>query len=158
MVERWEEPPVLRRHWRELGYRNTDLLLFSVLWVGMGMSILLSGDPDPTHKVPLEYLGEPVRAGVWFVAAAIASATAFMRDHDGLGFGALLIPVALRVISYSFAWFWGVMPWGGEGPIGDPDAWLSAAIWGVITLIVYRAAKRPELPELPDDDGRWPWE
>lgn len=128
-----------------VGFRGSDLLLWAAVWCVVGWRVLVGYDEDPAHRVPLEALSNETRAAVWFGAAAVAVAAAFRKPPaDGIGFRALVIPAALRALSYTAATFWGLLP--GEQEIGWAGAWPLALTWTAITLIVVRQAYRPEFP------------
>jgi hypothetical protein len=125
------------------GYRSGDLALLSVAWVVLGFGIIVQGDPDPGHKVPIEYLGTPIRVGIWWVCAAAGIAAAARRpEHDDRwGFGFMIVPPALRAISYTVAWAQGVL-----GLSGQTSLWPDAVVWTAVTIFVYRLARRPDMP------------
>src|SRR5688572_24936293 len=94
---------MLERIRRHLGYRGTALLFLGVVWFAVG-SRILQGDTDPAHKLPIEYLPVEVRAGIWWVAAAVAvMAAVWPSEKTRMGYAALVIPAALRAASYAGA-------------------------------------------------------
>ena len=147
-------PPISERiggwlYTHRIGDRGWDLLLFSIVWIVVGWSITL-GDPDPEHMIPIEYLGTKFRVGLWYGCALIATIVAFRRNGgsrergDSFGFAVLMIPPALRAISYWVAWAQGLLGLGGHIAL-----WPEAVVWSVICIIVYRLARRPEMPRRP---------
>jgi hypothetical protein len=135
-----------------IGSRGVDLILLSVCWVIVGWSITL-GDPDPQHKVPIEYLGEPVRIAIWYAGTVAGFIAAFRTANDRWGFGILIVAPALRAISYWTAWAQGILHLGGAVSL-----WPEAVLWTAVTVIVYRLARRPEMPHRPNggDYGHHP--
>lgn len=128
------------------GYRATDMMLIAAVWVFVGLSVWLRGDPDPNHKVPIEYLGETVRALFWLVPAAYAFVVAlFFGSRDGSGFVALVIPASMRAASYVAAVVEGILT---HNRVGGTGLWLEATVWVCITLFIYRQANRPDLPPI----------
>jgi hypothetical protein len=136
---------------RKFGDRSLDLLMLAVVWLVVGYMITVN-DPEPDVKVPIEYLGTPVRIAVWWIGAAAAAIAAFrVTRYDQWGFAALMVGPLLRCLSYTFAWFTGVVAdplqrWFGVMPDGDIGIWPEAVVWAVVSGIVYRLAKRPEIP------------
>lgn len=155
-------PRWLYRH--RLGNRGWDLVQIGLIWVVVGWSIT-QRDPDPQDRVPLEYLGVPVRVAIWYAAAAIAIAVALWGSTrtpgwvgDHLGFAALVMPAALRALSYWTAWAEGALGLGGAQSL-----WPNAVLWTTVCLLIYRLARRPEMPSRPGggDYGRrthHPWQ
>lgn len=149
MVDRWDRFLTWWSNHR-LGSRAWDLILLSIVWVVVGWSVTANGDPEPGVKVPLDYLSEPARAFLWYGAAAVATTVALIRPltrnaRDSIGFAILILPPALRALSYWIAWFEGLIGVGGEISL-----WPNAVVWSTICIIVYRLAQRPELPRRPD--------
>lgn len=130
-----------------LGYRGWDLIVVSTIWVLIGLSIHLRGDPDPEHTVMLEHFGEWLRIAIWWGAAVVGYVTAWWPPgKDRWGWTALVIPPALRALQYLVAWGLGV---ASGDMFGYAGAWLEAIAWTLVTLWVVRQAKRPEMPTLP---------
>ena len=138
------------RAWRRYGMsdRSKDLLLLAVIWCVVGF-FATRGDPDPNYKVPLEYIGEPARIAVWY-GGALAAVISVLRGpgRDSWGFALLTIAPAMRAISYWVAWILGVIGIDGAEPL-----WPDAILWTAVSLVVYRFARRPELP--PRSDGTY---
>jgi hypothetical protein len=135
----------LRTFVSHLGYRGGDLILLGTVWMITG-AFISRGDPDPGYKVPLEYLGEGYRIAFWWiggVAAFIAAMRIGKRDH--WGWALLIIAPAIRALSYWAAYIQGLIGLGGSVHL-----WPDAVLWTSVVLIVYRMARRPDIPDRAD--------
>lgn len=131
----------LRCHWPSA--RGGDLILLGIVWTATGINILET-DPDPSQTVPIEYFGEPIRAAFWFGSAIIAFVVALGPDskYEWLGFTALMVPAAMRAVSYLAAWVSAVAT---DHEIGFVGLWPDALSWCAICLLVYRLARKAEI-------------
>jgi hypothetical protein len=127
--------------------RSGDLVLLSIIWFAVGVNTL-NHDPERTVVI-VELLGPYIRAALWFGAAIIAFVVAthgpgYVHGIDKWGFAALMIPVAIRALSYWVAWGIGIS--GIDSPYGSVALWPGAVSWTVVGIFVYRLGRRPELP------------
>jgi hypothetical protein len=149
------------RHWfrqvkRDLGTiihyfwpcrRSGDLILLAIIWAGVGISTL-NNDPERTLVI-VEFFGPYVRAGLWIGAAIIAFIVAthgpgYVHGIDKWGFAALMVPVAIRGLSYWVAWGIGVL--NIDSKYGSTALWPNAVVCTAAAIHVYRQARRPEIP------------
>jgi hypothetical protein len=131
-----------------VGARGSDLLFFAGIWFLIGLSLLLNGDPDPEHRVPIELLPHWVRIAFWWGPAGYAVWAAFRQPPQvARAFAWLVVPAALRALSYSVAFLTSLLPESWEpGQLANRHIWLSALTWIIITGLVIRQAHRPEPP------------
>lgn len=131
----------LRCHWPSA--RGGDLILLGIVWGATGLNILET-DPDPRQTVPIEYFGEPIRAAFWFAGSIIAIAVALGPDSkfEWVGFTALMVPAAMRAVSYLVAWVSALL--SGD-QFGFAGLWPDALSWCAICLLVYRLARKAEI-------------
>lgn len=117
----------LPRPFQQVGRRGAILLIFGGLWVVLGVSVL----DEPESSLLHEVLSPQIRSTMWVSTGLVAALHAFRPPgiSDAIGFAALYVMPALRVLSYSLAWGASVMP--GLGP-GDPDAWRLLAVYSAI--------------------------
>lgn len=122
--------------------------LLGVVWMFVGYQLVWHGEPEPgVNPVPLELLPISVRAGIWFASAAVAFVTAIWPPgRDRFGFMALVIPGALRALSYWWALGAGLVT-GNE--IGDYHRWDDALVWTAEVLFVVMLASWPEPADSP---------
>jgi hypothetical protein len=133
-----------------LGFRGTMLVLFGIIWTGIGIAII----SEPTRAPMLETLiPQPIRAGLWVASgfAAIYFGTQTKRI-DAIGWTALYIMPALRSLSYFLGWVDFVIPWGGDG---IERGWLAALIYLALVAVIVVCARWPDPPPPPnlDDEG-----
>jgi MFS family permease len=133
---------------RRLGRRGACLIVLGLAFIGVGINALLSGPPD-THHVGRyllhNYLPFWVEALLWAGAglAAVHASGKHGTGRDGYGFAALIVPLALRIVSYlgSFlAYLVGLSGWGGGG--------VSAVVWTGLMALILIIAGWPEV-EVP---------
>jgi hypothetical protein len=128
--------------------RSGDLILLAIIWTGVGISTF-NNDPERTVVI-VEFLGPWFRASLWIGAAIIAFVVAthgpgYIHGIDKWGFAALMVPVAIRGLSYWVAWGIGVL--GIDSKYGSTALWPNAVVCTAAAIHVYRQARRPELPK-----------
>lgn len=137
----------LPRTTRQIGRRGVMLLTFGVLWTVIGAGALSSSgsiSPSLIH----EYLPAWLRASLWIACGLLAIAYAFRPPglSDRVGFAALYIMPAVRVLSYTLAWIDYLVPIGGEGyELG----WRFAAIYASMLATVVITSGWPEPVRTP---------
>jgi hypothetical protein len=120
---------------RRLGRRGYVLIFAAVIWLGQAGRIASEADPDPGHKLPLEYLSTEVRVAIWIAPAALAVTVAWCPPRwSRWGYVALVLPSAFRSFSYLIS------------ALQDPYAagFWNAAIWAATSGIVVVCAGWPE--------------
>jgi hypothetical protein len=135
--------------------RSGDLVLLSIVWFAVGVNTF-NHDPERTVVV-VELLGPYVRAALWIGAAVIAFIVAthgpgYIHGIDKWGFAALIVPVAIRALSYWVSWGIGVL--GIDSQFGSVSLWPSAVAWTAVGIFVYRLGRRPELTHEVQDRAR----
>lgn len=113
------------------GYRPTSLILFSLIWFSVGLSLITRPiQVESEHMLPIEYLPTWARVALWWVPAACGMVAAYWPPgHDRWGWVALSIPASFRVASY-----------GAAAAVGwiEPTAAISwAVIIGILTLLAF---------------------
>jgi hypothetical protein len=84
-----------------LGYRGLILLMFGLIYIMIGLSILGAEDyrPELVHThLPLWF-----RLTLWIVPGIVSVAVSIDHKWQALGFGLLFLPPAERAISYLIA-------------------------------------------------------
>ena len=146
---------LLPRPPRDVGKRGQILLVFGLVWIGLGVGVLTEGDPAYYDQiVPFTWLPETVRAWLWIVTGAAAVAYAWrprIIAHDGLGFLALYLMPAYRCGAFLWGWLDSRLPLGG-GP-GYPHGWVSALIYAAMVAAVIVCSTWPN-PVPVDRDKR----
>ena len=118
------------------------LLVFGVLWAITGVGALdhsSDGGPIFVH----EYLPGWLRGTAWIACGVLAVGYAFRPPghSDRVGFAALYIMPAIRVLSYTLAWIDYLVPVGGPGyELG----WRAATIYAAMLAAVVITSGWPE--------------
>lgn len=131
-----------------LGRRGAALAFLGVLWICTGLSTWLV---PPSSSYLLLSDGEILRGGAWVATGIVALLHAPRRQgHDALGFLALYLMPAYRVIAYGL----GFLDWvaHGVGGPGDPRGLVGVLAWLVVLVFVVLVAGWPE----PHDDTEEP--
>ena len=140
---------------REVGKRGQLLLVFGLVWIGLGVGVLTEGDPAYYDQiVPFTWLPETVRAWLWIITGAAAVAYAWrprIIAHDGLGFFALYLMPAYRCGAFLWGWLDSWLPLGG-GP-GYPRGWTSALPYAAMVTAVMVCSSWPN-PHAVREDPR----
>jgi hypothetical protein len=137
----------LPRHWRELNKRGQILIVFGLIWIGIGGSVLWQTDPPGWEYLPfIQDVPRGIRAGAWAVTGLAAIAYAWRPHiirHDGFGFLALYLMPAERAALFFLGWVDYMAPWGGPGYARGLYA---ALVWLVIVIAVMICATWPDPP------------
>ena len=147
--------PLPPRPPREVGKRGQILLVFGLIWIGLGVGVLTEGEPAYYDQiVPFTWLPETVRAWLWIATGAVAVAYAWrprIIAHDGLGFLALYLMPAYRCGAFLWGWLDSRLPLGG-GPGGLGDL-ASALIYAAVVAAVMVCSSWPN-PVPADRDNQ----
>ena len=143
----------LPRSAHQVGRRGAILLTLGFMWVVIGLGVYDSAgvDRDLLH----EYIPSQVRALLWIVTGLLAIVHSFRPPgmSDALGFAALYLTPAMRVVSYALAWVDSLVPGMGDG---YPQAWRFLAIYSSMLAAVIITSGWPEpisAPRPGDDDN-----
>lgn len=134
----------MRRFLHFPGFRPTALLLFSLIWVSVGLGLITRPDSlDSTHRLPIEYLPIWLRVVLWWGPALCGVIAGFWPPgKDKWGWVLLSVPASFRAASYGIAAVYGWI---------DPTFALS---WLVILGILALLAFWPEPPVLDKETPR----
>ena len=128
-----------------LSHRARGLLLFGVIWVMVGFATLLGDTTEPRDAYPLALFSPEVQAVIWLVtgtAAVVASVLASAHEATKWVFVGLLIPAALRCLSFAWSAVLSLATY-----LGQESAWIGAVTWAVVIGFVLHEASTPEIPE-----------
>lgn len=133
---------------RHLGHRGAFLLLFGVIWILVGVSLLPDADipARPPHELLLfEHLPLWLRIAYWMAPGAVAFGSAFLRGpgHDTAGFALLIVAPILRGGSYAWAW----VAWmASGGRVGEDRGWLGAVVWAALAgcILIVSSWREPD--------------
>lgn len=133
-----------------IGYRAGDMILISIVWLIVGYGLIKYGDPEPEIDTPIEVLPFFFREAVWIAPALFSIAMALVpkfreRDWDKWAFAGLIFPPALRALSYGWVEIVSWTPFREDGV----EIFPKAVVWVIITWLVMRLARRPEMPHRP---------
>lgn len=129
-----------------LGRRGLFLLCFGVTWLVIGLSVLIVPDVMANQALFYEMFPEWLRAGLWGVTGLVAMGAAFFRrpGQDVLGFSFLIIPSAIRGVSFLAGW---IVHLTGLAP-GSPIGWAGFVVYAALVIAIGVVASWPE-PRLP---------
>lgn len=138
-----------RRSWAptlHIGHSGAILLAFGTIWLLTGLGLAIAGDaPIISTLWPIVWMPIWLRSGLWLGAGAVAIAYALRPrwvTHDGLAWGLLYLPPAIRVLAYIIGWIDSLVPDAG-GP-GYDRGWLSALIYAAMCAAVMICSKWPD--------------
>lgn len=145
---------LLPRPARDVGMRGSVLMLLGVIWIGVGASIAVTGDPASCAQVVmLDRVPLAVRAPAWIATGCLAVAWAFRPRRiikDGVGFAGLYLMPAYRAVAFLTSWVDSLIPVGGSGyRNGLP----SGIIYLSIVVLIWRIARWPESQPSETIDG-----
>lgn len=146
---------------RHLGHRGAFLLLFGVIWILVGVSLLPDTEtPMPPHVLMLfEHLPLWLRIAYWMAPGTVAVVSAFLRGpgHDTAGFALLIVAPIVRGGSYGWAWVAWML---SGGQIGEDRGWLGAVVWAALAgaILIVASWREPGgfVPHLHEGDGDTP--
>ena len=136
---------LLPRPPRDVGMRGSVLLLLGVIWIGMGASIAVTGDPASyAQVVMLDRVPLAARAPAWIATGCLAVAWVFRPRRivkDGVGFAGLYLMPAYRAVAFITSWVDSLIPVGGTGyRHGLPSGITCLSI----VVLIWRIARWPE--------------
>lgn len=134
-----------------LGRRGSFLLICGFIWIFTGLAAIQEiqrSGPRFLH----EMIPNWAKLILWFTCGGIAIVHAFRRKRgkDALGFAALCIPVAWRVVSY----FIGVIYWAMSSTFDPRLAFSGLFVWLAVLAAVMVVASWPE-PSPPNNRHLW---
>ncbi len=144
----------LPRSARQVGRRGAILMVFGFLWIVVGAGVF--GSEGLGEGLLHEIVPSEIRGTLWVVTGLIAIGHAFRPPgmSDAVGFAALYITPAIRVLSYGLAWVGSWFPGMGQG---YPQAWRFLAVYAAMLAAVVITSGWPEPTQAPrperDDDG-----
>lgn len=123
------------------GRRRSILVIIGIVWILIGLSVILEPHVAPISGVPHTYIPEPIRFALWALSGVIAIASSIRSSESGrgeaLGFAALYLMPAERVLSYLIAWISALDVIPGEGL---ERGWLYAAQHAAYVGVIYICA------------------
>ncbi len=124
---------------RTFGRRGVFLLMFGVIYLVMGTSVLLV-DASRFTAIPLvgPFLDHPLWGLMWLAAGITAIVNGAMRAwtrSDEIGFGALLIPPGAWSIFYATSTVVHLATRGDEGRTAVSGFAVWALVWFVVVLV-----------------------
>lgn len=135
-----------RRAFAYVGNRGIVLGLLGVIWVLSGVGAAI----DPPVKHPglwHELLPAPLWFALWFIPGFVAVLAVLVKPLDEWAWGLLILPVAIRFLSYMTGWVFGTYPPG----------WRGAAVLAATGLLVNRCAAGLDRPAPWDGRERRAW-
>lgn len=126
--------------------RGQILVIYGLVWIALGYNIIDEGDPITwSTLLPFQTLPPGPRGLAWIVTGALAIAYAIRPrvQGDGVGFLALYLMPAWRVVAFTWAWIDTYLPLGGPG---YPSGWLWALTYAVMVASVMVCASWPNPP------------
>ena len=148
---------LLPRHPRDLrvDYRGQILAVYGLVWVGVGLATLVDRDPLAWAALePFVLFPSPWRAILWIGTGLLALAYSVrprIIANDGLGFAALYVMPAWRVLAFTWSWIDTYVDLGGPG---YPRGWVWAFLHLVMIVAVMRVASWPNPPKASDKGRR----
>jgi len=128
---------------RVLGFRGTALLLFALAFVAIGLGVPYAA-PLPPALIESQ-VSPHFREAVWLVCAGLAVVAAFYKRPlwQRRGFGALMVPIGARAMSYL-----------GGVIFDDAGRWLpGTVVYALFVTVLLLIAAWPE-PASPPKDVR----
>lgn len=86
---------------RKFGYRGLILLMFGLIYVSIGLSVI--GAHDYRQELVHTHLPVPVRVLIWCIPGVVSAVVSADGKWQTLGFGLLFLPPAERAVSYFVA-------------------------------------------------------
>lgn len=132
-----------------IGRRGASLLTLGVIWGLFGLS-MISAPAAPAGVSLYELIPQQVFAVLWIASSlvAIVSAGFTTPGHDAWGFIALIVPLLIRVASFTWAW---VMFLVGHG--GSERGWITAVVWSALIGLIVVIAGWAEPPATNEPRG-----
>jgi hypothetical protein len=134
-----------RRAFAYVGNRGIVLGLLGIIWVLSGVGAAV----DPQHHPGLlhELIPAPVWFALWFVPGFVAILAVLVKPLDEWAWGLLILPVAIRFLSFTAGWAFGTYPPG----------WRGAITLAASALLVNRCAAGLDRPAPWDGRERREW-
>jgi uncharacterized membrane-anchored protein len=141
--------------WRGVNKRGQILLIFGLLWVSIGFSVLDQPIAAGQEDLLFSAIPVPVRAGAWMLTGIIAIAHAMrpLTIHsDDPAFFALYIMPAERVLIFALGYIDYHTPSLDVGPFslfssaGYSRGLYSALVWLIVAAAVMVCARWPDPP------------
>src|SRR5258708_5712749 len=111
---------------RHIGNRSVVLGLLGAIWILTGIGRVTN--PPPHLGLPHERLPIMAIALMWMVPGGVAVIAAAWRRVDALGWGLLIVPVAVQLVSYLIGWVTGDFTTG----------WVGASVYAAVVLLINR--------------------
>ncbi|TIC78765.1 hypothetical protein [Nocardioides sp. GY 10127] len=139
-----------------LGWRALWLVMVGSAWIVLGAGASIDRQVDRPW-VLTQILPTWVLAVGWWVTGAVAIGVGLRgKGHDdGLGHLALYLMPAAKSLSFIAAWVIALVSpllqhtGMTSHPVGDPDGWYAATIWGTTSLMLGVVAGWPNPDPLP---------
>lgn len=123
-----------------VGNRGIVLVLLGIIWALTGVGMMV--EAPKKLGLPDDYLPISVRIAAWLLPAIVALIAVFVRRLDGWAWGLLMLPVAMRLLSFSWGWATGTYA----------TAWRGTFLYLAVGLLIDRCAAGLDRP--PPWDGR----
>lgn len=142
---------------KHLGRRSASLILFGLLWAGVGSGILaipLARFTSGPQTGYLYFMENPLWGFMWIAGGVFAAACGLLRrSHsrwDEWGFNSLLIGPMVWAAAYAWSWIAAIVT---NGEIGRYGAWAGFMAFGIAIFSVLLIAGWPEPEEIKGDDS-----
>jgi hypothetical protein len=135
-----------KRLLKHAGNRGLALAMLGALWVLMGVGVAVA----PLHRPELldERLPVWVRAPMWGLPGLLALVASMRKKLDADAWGWLMVPAAVRFVSFAFAW---VASLAGWDRFAYADGWRGATtIAAFVVFIKACAAGLDRAPVKPE--------
>lgn len=117
-----------RRIATHVGNRGIVLGMLGVVWVLTAVGLATA--PVTRAPLPDEQLPVWLRVALWAVPGLLALVAVGWKRLDAIAWGLLILPVAIRLVSYVFGWVTGSYSAG----------WRGACVYLAVVILVNRCA------------------
>lgn len=133
-----------RRVGAHVGNRGIVLGMLGVVWALTAVGIATA--PVTRAPLPDEQLPVWARVALWIGPGLLALLAVAWRRLDALAWGLLIMPAAIRLVSYGFGWLSGAYPAG----------WRGACVYLAVVVLVNRCAAGLDRPApWGGEERRW---
>ena len=124
-------------------HRARVVALLGIIWGVIGVGILT----QPPRDIGLIYerLPDATRALIWAIPGVIGVVASLWRRFDNLAWAVLIIPPAERASAFAWGWVTSTVQ----------AAYLGAAIYLALSLLVYECAAGLDRPRNGGEAERW---